>query len=128
METDGRRVVVIDDDPSIREVAALALSAIGGHEVHTAGDGTEGVELVRRVLPDAVLLDVMMPTLDGPTILARMRGMEALREVPVVFLTAKIGAQDISRLGGLGAVAVITKPFDPLDLARELADALGWDR
>ncbi len=121
-------MVVIDDDPSIREVAALALSAIGGHEVHTAGDGTEGVELVRRVLPDAVLLDVMMPTLDGPTILARMRGMEALREVPVVFLTAKIGAQDISRLGGLGAVAVITKPFDPLDLARELADALGWDR
>jgi len=127
VRTVGRRVVVIDDDPSIREVAALALSVVGGHEVHTAGDGTEGMEVARRVRPDAVLLDVMMPVLDGPTVLARMREVEALRDVPVVFLTAKVGAQDISRLDGLGAVAVITKPFDPLRLARQLADALGWD-
>ncbi|MGF0117101.1 response regulator [Promicromonospora sp. Marseille-Q5078] len=127
MGTVGRRVVVIDDDPSIREVAALALSAVGGHEVHTAGDGAEGLEVARRVRPDAVLLDVMMPVLDGPTVLARMREVESLREVPVVFLTAKVGAQDISRLDGLGAVTVITKPFDPLSLSRQLADALGWD-
>jgi len=125
--TVGRRVVVIDDDPSIREVAALALSAVGGHEVHTAGDGAEGLEVARRVRPDAVLLDVMMPVLDGPTVLARMREVESLRDVPVVFLTAKVGAQDISRLDGLGAVTVITKPFDPLSLSRQLADALGWD-
>ncbi len=127
MGTGGRRVVVIDDDPSIREVAALALSAVGGHQVDTAGDGTEGMELARRVRPDAILLDVMMPTLDGPTVLARMRSIETLRDVPVVFLTAKVGAQDISRLHGLGAVAVITKPFDPLRLAQQLADALGWE-
>jgi CheY-like chemotaxis protein len=120
-------VVVIDDDPSIREVAALALSAVGGHEVSTAGDGTEGMELARRVRPDAILLDVMMPVLDGPTVLSRMRAVEALRDVPVVFLTAKVGAQDISRLDGLGAVAVITKPFDPLTLPQQLADVLGWD-
>lgn len=127
MGTGSRRVVVIDDDPSIREVAALALSAVGGHEVDTAGDGIEGMELARRVRPDAILLDVMMPMLDGPTVLARMRGVEALRDVPVVFLTAKVGAQDISRLDGLGAVAVITKPFDPLSLAQQLADVLGWE-
>ncbi|WP_159798324.1 response regulator [Puerhibacterium puerhi] len=127
MSAGGRHVVVIDDDASIREVAALALSAVGGHEVSTAGDGAEGLELAGRVRPDAILLDVMMPVLDGPTVLARMREVETLRDVPVVFLTAKVGAQDISRLDGLGAVAVITKPFDPLTLPQQLADVLGWD-
>ncbi|MEL7974690.1 response regulator [Isoptericola sp. F-RaC21] len=127
MATGGRRVVVIDDDPSIREVAAVALRAVGGHEVHTAGDGTEGLEVARRVLPDAILLDVMMPVHDGPTVLGRLRGVPELRDVPVVFLTAKVGAQDISRLDGLGAVAVLTKPFDPMNLSAELAAALGWD-
>ncbi len=120
-------MLVIDDDPSIREVAALALAAFGGHEVTTAGDGAEGVELARRVLPDAILLDVMMPTVDGPTVLARIRGVDALRDVPVVFLTAKVGAPDMSRLDGLGAVAVIPKPFDPVTLAQQLAHVLGWD-
>jgi CheY-like chemotaxis protein len=118
--------MIIDDDPSIREVAALALSAVGGHQVDTARDGTEGIEIARRTRPDAILLDVMMPTSDGPTVLARMRSIEPLRDVPVVFLTAKVGAHDISQLDGLGAVAVITKPFDPLRLAQQLADALGW--
>lgn len=127
MATSERRVVVIDDDPSIREVAVLSLSAVAGYEAYGAGDGTEGVDLVRRVRPDAVLLDVMMPSADGPTVLARLREADGVSEVPVVFLTAKVGAADISRLDGLGAAAVITKPFDPLDLPRRLADALGWD-
>ncbi|MGW6451039.1 response regulator [Isoptericola sp. NPDC055063] len=120
-------MVVIDDDPSIREVAALALSAVGGHEVHTAGDGTAGLEVARRVRPDAILLDVMMPVHDGPTVLGRLRAVPELADVPVVFLTAKVGTPEISRLDGLGAVAVLTKPFDPLRLADELALALGWD-
>ncbi|MFE6970571.1 response regulator [Isoptericola sp. NPDC057653] len=127
MATGGRRVVVIDDDPSIREVAALALSAVGGHEVHTAGDGTAGLEVARRVRPDAILLDVMMPVHDGPTVLGRIRAVPELVDVPVVFLTAKVGTPEISRLDGLGAVAVLTKPFDPLRLSDELAAALGWD-
>lgn len=126
MGSSGRCVVVVDDDPSIREVAALALSAVGGHDVQTAGDGADGVELALRVRPDVVLLDVMMPTLDGPTVLAWMRTIDELREVPVVFLTAKVGSQDIDRLDGLGAVGVITKPFDPLGLPGRLADVLGW--
>lgn len=125
--TSGRCVVVVDDDPSIREVAALSLSAVGGHDVRTAADGADGVELARRVRPDVVLLDVMMPMLDGPTVLARMRTIDALRDVPVVFLTAKVGSQEIRRLDGLGAVGVITKPFDPLGLPDRLADVLGWD-
>ncbi|MFV2145526.1 MULTISPECIES: response regulator [Isoptericola] len=121
-----RVVVVVDDDSSIREVAALSLSAVGGHEVHSAGDGVGGVRLAREVRPDVILLDVMMPTLDGPTVLARMRAVDALRDVPVVFLTAKIGSHDIGRLDGLGAAGVITKPFDPLALPQILADMLGW--
>ncbi|GAA4729832.1 response regulator [Isoptericola chiayiensis] len=120
-------MVVIDDDPSIREVATLALSMAGGHESYSAADGFEGVELARQVRPDAILLDVMMPTVDGPTVLSRLRQVEDLRRTPVVFLTAKVGAQDISRLDGLGAAAVITKPFDPLTLADQLATALGWE-
>ena len=126
MGAGGRCVVIIDDDPSIREVAALALSAVGGHEVHTAADGAGGIALARRVRPDAILLDVMMPTVDGPTVLARIRAEDRLREIPVVFLTAKVGSQDISRLDGMGAAAVLTKPFDPLVLPRQLADVLGW--
>jgi len=124
--TGGRRVVVIDDDPSIREVAAVALSAVGGHEVHTAGTGAEGLDLARRVRPDAILLDVMMPVHDGPTVLGRLRAVPELRDVPVVFLTAKVGSQDISRLDGMGATGVLTKPFNPLDLSAELAQVLGW--
>ncbi|MCK0116066.1 response regulator receiver domain-containing protein [Isoptericola sp. CG 20/1183] len=127
MGTSRRCVVVVDDDPSIREVAALSLSAVGGHDVRTAGDGADGVELARQVRPDVILLDVMMPTHDGPTVLARIRTIDVLRDVPVVFLTAKVGAQDIRKLDGLGAVGVITKPFDPLALPQRLADVLGWD-
>ena len=109
-------MVVIDDDPSIREVAALSLSAVGGHEVQT-----------RRTRPDVILLDVMMPTHDGTTVLAHIRADDVLRDVPVVFLTAKVGAADIRRLDDQGAAGVITKPFDPLELPQRLAKVLGWE-
>lgn len=130
MDAEGqtrRRVVVIDDDPSIREVVELALDVVGGYEVHVAADGDEGAALAERVRPDAIVLDVMMPVVDGPTVLARLRTRPALRDVPVVFLTAKVGAGEISRLDGLGAAGVITKPFDALDLAARLGALLGWE-
>lgn len=120
-------MVVIDDDPSIREVAALSLSAVGGHEVQTAGGGVDGVELARRTRPDVILLDVMMPTHDGTAVLAHIRADDVLRDVPVVFLTAKVGAADIRRLDDQGAAGVITKPFDPLELPQRLAKVLGWE-
>ena len=121
-------MVVIDDDPSIREVVELALHVVGGYEVHVAEDGDSGAEVAERVLPDAIVLDVMMPVVDGPTVLARLRTRPALRDVPVVFLTAKVGAGEISRLDGLGAAGVITKPFDALDLARSHRARGGADR
>ena len=117
---------MIDDDPSIREVATLALSTVGGYEVMSAPDGGSGIELVRQTLPDAVLLDVMMPTFDGPAVLSELRRDDRLRDVPVVFLTAKIGARDMSRLDALGAAGVIAKPFDPMTLASEVGHLLGW--
>ncbi|GED10244.1 response regulator [Cellulosimicrobium cellulans] len=122
-----RRVVVIDDDPSIREVVELALRVVGGYEVHVAADGEEGTALAERVGADAILLDVMMPVVDGPTVLAELRARPSLRDVPVVFLTAKVGAGEISRLDGLGAAGVITKPFDVLDLGPRLGALLGWN-
>ena len=121
-----RRVLVIDDDDAIREVACVSLSAVAGYQVEEAGSGAEGLEAARAAPPDAVLLDVMMPGMDGPTTLERLRADEATRDVPVVFLTAKVLRSEVERLQGLGARGVIAKPFDPVALAGQLAGILGW--
>ncbi|WP_265522360.1 response regulator [Oerskovia flava] len=122
-----RRIVVVDDDPSIREVAVLALSLVGGHDVAAAADGADGLDLVRCGPTDALLLDVMMPIVDGPSILAQMRADDSTRDVPVIFLTAKLHHSDQSAWDGLGLAGVIAKPFDPMTLATEVADLLGWE-
>jgi CheY-like chemotaxis protein len=121
-----RRVLVIDDDDAIREVVALSLSAIGGHEVQQAATGEQGLAAADAAPPDAILLDVMMPGLDGPSTLARLRARERTGSVPVVFLTAKVLRSERERLERLGADGVIDKPFDPMTLAAQLEAVLGW--
>jgi CheY-like chemotaxis protein len=118
-------VLLIDDEPDIREVAQLSLGAVAGWDVLTADNGAEGLEIAAERQPDAILLDVMMPGLDGPSTLARLREDPETAAVPVVFLTAKAREAEIDRLRGLGAAGVLTKPFDPMTLARELRAALG---
>jgi len=119
------KVLIVDDEPDIRRIAKLGLSRVGGMEVVEAANGAEALVRAKEEKPDAVLLDVMMPGLDGPSTLARLRGDPATSGIPVVFLTAKAIAAELERLKLLGAAGVLTKPFDPMTLARELRALLG---
>jgi CheY-like chemotaxis protein len=119
------KVLIVDDEPDIRRIAKLGLSRVGGMEVVEAANGAEALVRAREDKPDAVLLDVMMPGLDGPSTLARLREDPATSGIPVVFLTAKAIAAELERLKVLGAAGVLTKPFDPMTLARELRGLLG---
>ena len=119
------KVLIVDDEPDIRRIAKLGLSRVGGMEVVEAANGAEALVRAKEDKPDAVLLDVMMPGLDGPSTLARLRGDPTTSGIPVVFLTAKAIAAELERLKLLGAAGVLTKPFDPMTLARELRALLG---
>lgn len=122
----ARRVVVIDDDDDIRAVARLALERVAGWEVHLAANGPEGVDLAARVHPDAILLDVMMPGVDGPATVELLRARAETAAVPVVLLTASTTADDRRRLESLGVAGLVPKPFDPLTVHRDVAAVLGW--
>src|SRR6266568_1435034 len=121
-----RRILIVDDEDDIREVAQVSLELVGNYEVLTATSGRDGLERARSGRPDAILLDVMMPDMDGPSTLAELRRDPATRDIPVVFLTAKTQAAERTRLAGLGAAGILTKPFDPLKLPGEVAAALRW--
>ena len=121
-----RRILIIDDEDDIREVAQLSIEAVAGWEVSTARSGAEGIERARTDHPDAILMDVMMPAMDGPTTFREMQKMPEISSIPVVLLTAKVQGVDQRRFAGLGVAAVLFKPFDPLTLADEMSTALGW--
>jgi two-component system OmpR family response regulator len=114
------KVLIVDDEDDIRRIARIALTKVGQMDVIEASSGTEGVRLAVEERPDVVLLDVMMPGLDGPSTLAALRSDAATASLPVVFLTAKAMASEVERLKGLGVRGVLTKPFDPMTLASEL--------
>jgi CheY-like chemotaxis protein len=118
------KILIIDDEDDIRKIAKLSLGRVGGMEVVEAGSGAEGVKKAAAERPDAILLDVMMPGIDGPATLALLRAGEITSKIPVMFLTAKAMAAEIERLKALGAVAVLTKPFDPMKLPSEVKAAL----
>ena len=123
----SKTVLLIDDEPDIREVAHLSLGAVAGWEVLTAGGGAEGIELAASRQPDAILLDVMMPELDGPATLEALRERDDTRAIPVLFMTAKAQAGELSRYASLGVAGVIPKPFDPMTLHERVSGALGWN-
>jgi CheY-like chemotaxis protein len=115
-------VLYVDDEPDIREVVEMALHLVSGIDVKTCESGTAALQLLRGFLPDLVLLDVMMPGLDGPATLAQMRSDPKVRSIPVVFMTAKALPQEVDRFMSLGAVGVISKPFDPMQLATRVQE------
>jgi two-component system alkaline phosphatase synthesis response regulator PhoP len=121
-----RRILIVDDEDDIREVAQVSLELLGPYEVLTASGGRDGVDSARLRQPDAILLDVMMPDLDGPATLAELRADPATRDIPVLFLTAKTQSAEHTRLAMLGVAGILTKPFDPLKLAAQVAAALRW--
>ncbi len=121
-----RRILIIDDEDDIREVAALSLEATAGWQVLTASSGAEGITTAVAHQPDAILMDVMMPGMDGPTAFRQMQEEPALEGIPVLFLTAKVQGVDQRRFSNLGVAAVLNKPFDPLTLAQQVSEVLGW--
>jgi CheY-like chemotaxis protein len=123
----SRRILIVDDEDDIREVAQVSLELVGQYEVLTAASGREGILRARDLRPDAILLDVMMPDLDGPATLAELQADPATRDIPVLFLTAKTQSAERTRLAQLGAAGILTKPFDPLTLPHEVASALRWN-
>lgn len=122
----SKRVLVIDDEDDIREVAQLSLEAVAGWEVYSASSGTEGLRVAAEQQPDAILLDVMMPEMDGPSTFRALQAQESTAGIPVILLTAKVQASDRSRFEGLGVSGVLSKPFDPMELARQISETLGW--
>jgi len=112
-----RRILFVEDDPDIQVVAALALEAVGGLSVLVCGSGAEALSRLTEFGPDLVLLDVMMPGMDGPTMLETLRRLPDARELPVVFMTARVQSHEVAHYRELGAAEVIAKPFDPMTLA-----------
>ncbi len=122
----SRRVLVVDDEPDVREIAQVSLEAVAGWQVSTACGGAEALALAARERPEAILLDVMMPEMDGPTTLRRLAEQPETASIPVLFLTAKVHASDRSQFAGLDVAGIIGKPFDPMTLADQVAGLLGW--
>ena len=121
-----RTVLVVDDDDSIREITQLALEVVGGWQVLPASGGEQALELAAAHRPDAVLLDVMMPGMDGLTVFRHLQADETTRAIPVILLTAKlqVGGQKI--WDDLAVIGVIPKPFDPMTLSDDVSTMLGW--
>lgn len=123
--TELRTVLYVDDEPDIRTIVQIALGASNELKVHVGESGAQALELARELRPDVVLLDAMMPGLDGAATLRRMRTDPALAHIPVIFVTAKAMPSEVAQFREMGAVGVIAKPFDPLQLIKQLRSL--WD-
>lgn len=114
------RVIYVDDESDIREVASMALELDPALIVKTCSGGQEALDMARSWNPDLILLDVMMPGIDGPMTLAALRVETITKDIPLVFITARTQARDVERFLELGAAGVIAKPFDPMALAGDV--------
>jgi CheY-like chemotaxis protein len=121
------RILIIDDEDDIREVAALSLETVADWEVEVASSGAQGLAKAIASQPEAILLDVMMPGMDGPTTFRELRKNPATAHIPVLLLTAKVQNSDQRRFSDLGVEAVLFKPFDPLTLSAQISQVLGWN-
>lgn len=120
MSEQSFRILYVEDEPDIRAVALLALEDVGGFDVCPCANGDEAVERASAYGPHVILLDVMMPGMDGPTTMAKLRTLDATKSTPVVFMTAKVQPHEAAEYRALGAVGVIAKPFDPMTLADQV--------
>ena len=126
----GLEILYVDDEPDIRTIAVMALELEDGISVRTAASGPEALALVAsgNLRPDVVLLDVMMPGMDGPQLLAELRKVQGFEAIPVIFMTAKARGDDVARYRELGAIGVVSKPFDPMTLAGQVRALLAIRR
>ena len=120
-------ILVIDDDDGIREVTQICLEAIAGWGVIAAASGEEGLTLAHTHQPDAILLDVMMPHLDGVATFERLQIREETKKIPTILLTAKAKISEQRQYHNLGVTGVIIKPFEPYDLVAKIKSFLSWE-
>lgn len=120
------KILYVEDEPDIQTVALMALETIGGFTVQACSSGQEALEAAPEFEPDLVILDVMMPGMDGPATMQALRKLPATANVDMIFMTAKVQSQEIERYLEMGAVDVIAKPFDPMALATQVQAI--WDR
>ena len=121
-----KHILLVEDDPDVQTIASMALIDIGEFNLTVCSSGREAIEQVVRVKPQMILLDVMMPDMDGPTTLEEIRRLPLSPQPPIIFMTAKVQPQEQKRYLSLGAIEVIAKPFDPVTLADQLHAA--WAR
>lgn len=114
------RILHVEDEPDIQAVARLALEVVGGFSVRQCSSGQEALQAVGAFRPELILLDVMMPGMDGPSTLQALRAMPEAAGIPVVFMTAKVQPQEVAEFKALGALDVIAKPFDPMTLSDQV--------
>lgn len=115
-----RSILCVDDERDILEVAKMCLEVVGGFEVTCCESGQAGLDVLARQTPDLILLDVMMPQMNGPETLTELRKLPHLQGVPVVFMTARVQPNEVKAYLKLGATGVIPKPFDPMQLSGEV--------
>jgi CheY-like chemotaxis protein len=121
-----KRILVIDDEDGIREIIQICLETVAGWDVLTAASGTEGLATAQAQLPDAILLDVMMPDMDGPTTFRQLQANAATKHIPTILLTAKAKISEQRQFIDLGVTGVITKPFKAMDLVDQICKILYW--
>ena len=121
---ESKRILLVDDEPRVRDMIEFRLRLFG-YEVLQAANGREALDVAGRERPDLVLLDVMMPELDGYQVCSRLKQDDGTRHIPVVMLTAKAEAKDVTRAFTSGAVDYVVKPYDPLVLQQKVVQSLG---
>lgn len=122
----NKRILVIDDEDGIREIIQISLEAAAGWDVFTAASGSEGLENAQASQPDAILLDVMMPDMDGPTTFRQLQANDKIKHIPTILLTAKAKMSERQQYLDLGVAGVITKPFKAMDLVKQIREILNW--
>ncbi len=115
-----KKILCIEDDPDIQTMIKMSLKFKGEYEVILAGDGFSGIEMAEKEIPDVILLDVMMPELDGYETCKRLKANPLTKDIPVIFLTARVQEKEIKKGLEMGAIGYLTKPFDPMTIKDEL--------
>ncbi|MCU0526043.1 MAG: response regulator [Elainella sp. Prado103] len=121
-----KQILVVDDEEDIRDVVRVSLEIFGGWQIITANSGFEGLQIAKTTALDAILMDISMPDMDGFKLCAALQADPQMQQVPVIVLTAKVLPSDRLQFAALEIAGVITKPFDPVTIWRQVAEILGW--
>ena len=120
MDKELKRILYVEDEPDIQEVAKLALESVGNFELTVCSNGQEALNKAASADADLILMDVMMPGMDGPTTMLKLKDIPEVSDIPVIFMTAKIQPSEVQNYKKLGAIDVIAKPFDPMTLSDQI--------